>query len=349
MTIKAFISYKHQDAKRNDWVEKLYKDLRSAGIDAKLDKYEVAPGESFSDYMTRGIRDCDYVLFIVSPKAVRAVESGNGALAFEMQISNARRLTTKDGFNIIPIFREGKATSTYLSDHRYIDFRNDTDYDENLATLIQWLYREIKPPPLGFKVSAATEEHIARLLANTGFSTSKHFVNDVTPLIPFWQIESWLANDDLKLGLQNLILSKAKDMVSEHNILSLSINSFAFLHSMSPNINSLNSSILPYIATKLIWPNIFSDKPLLVFDFFLNTGANVRRAISEVRKYSDCKIDLLVVLRNDIPQIIRVEQEFESKNLGINQFLPLFTVSNIIQYLDNADAKSQLLKLIQNI
>ncbi len=149
MTLEVFISYKHQDVKRNQWVEKLYRDLRNVGIDAKLDKYEVGPGGSFSNYMARGIRECDFVLFIITPKAVKAVESGKGALAFEMEISNARRMSDPNGFRIIPIFREGKRTSTYLSDHRYLDFRNDADYDASFAVLLQWLFGEIKPPALG--------------------------------------------------------------------------------------------------------------------------------------------------------------------------------------------------------
>ena len=119
MTIKVFISYKHQDLERNQWVENFYKDLRAAGIDAKLDQYEVPPGESFSDYMARGIRESDCVLFIVTPKAVEAVELGSGALAFEMQISNARRLKGQDDFSIIPIFREGEKTFDHIMDLKF--------------------------------------------------------------------------------------------------------------------------------------------------------------------------------------------------------------------------------------
>ena len=170
--ISVFISYKQEDDKRNKWVEKLYKDLRSAGIDAKLDKYEVAPGESFSDYMTREIRECDFVLFIVTPKAVEAVESGEGALAFEMQISNARRLARKDGFRIIPIFREGDKTSSYLSDHRYHDFRDDEKYEMTLKELLDWLHGSVKPPVLGKRNAKLTKSRTEYYLtlAMTKFS-----------------------------------------------------------------------------------------------------------------------------------------------------------------------------------
>ena len=85
----------------------------------------------------------------VDEKAVEAVESGEGALAFEMQISNARRLVRKDGFRIIPIFREGDKTSSYLSDHRYLDFRDDNQYGSTLQNLLAWLHGSIVPPILG--------------------------------------------------------------------------------------------------------------------------------------------------------------------------------------------------------
>ncbi len=38
---KTFISYKWQDEAHNRWVEKFAGDLRAAGIDAQLDKWEI--------------------------------------------------------------------------------------------------------------------------------------------------------------------------------------------------------------------------------------------------------------------------------------------------------------------
>lgn len=152
MSKKIFISYKWGSDEHNAWVERLYKSLRYRGIDAKLDKFEVPPGGSFSDYMTRGVREADYVLFIVNEAAVQAVENGSGALAFEMQIANARRLAAKGPFSIIPILREGNHSSTYLSDHRYIDFRDNATFEESLTELIRWLNDEIIAPDLGVNV-----------------------------------------------------------------------------------------------------------------------------------------------------------------------------------------------------
>ena len=147
MIPRVFISYKVTDERRNAWVRGLYEDLRRNGIDARLDVFEVPPGGSFSDYMTRNIREADRVLFVVTPESVRAVEAGTGAVAFELQIANARRLASGD-FSVIPIFREGDTTSTYLQDHRYLDFRDDSRYQRALQELVDWLLGRVAPPPI---------------------------------------------------------------------------------------------------------------------------------------------------------------------------------------------------------
>ena len=147
---KVFISYKWQDLGRNTWVQRLYNDLRvQQGIDAQLDVYEVDFGESFSDYMTSRIdRDCDAMLFIITPAAVQSVDSSHsGGVHFEMQLANARRLR-EPSFRIIGIYREGGDNVSYLRDHRYIDFRDDSRYEKNLQMLSDSLwgrYRTSKP------------------------------------------------------------------------------------------------------------------------------------------------------------------------------------------------------------
>jgi hypothetical protein len=134
---RVILSYKHQDAERDGWVRKLCTDLRETfGIDARLDDFEVEYGESFSDYMTAEIdRDSDALLFVITPKSVAAVDHGqSGAVHFEMQLANARRMRDSH-FRIIGIYREGNDASSYLRDHRYIDFRDDRYYDRQLQEL----------------------------------------------------------------------------------------------------------------------------------------------------------------------------------------------------------------------
>lgn len=153
---KAFVSYKFQDATRNEWVHQFCCDLRTKyGIDALLDTFEVDYGESFSDYMTSRIdRDCDAMLFVITPAAVDAVDQAQvGGVHFEMQVANARRIREPE-FRIIGIYREGNDNSSYLKDHRYIDFRDDVKYCTQLAELANSLWGRERRPPLAQRLSA---------------------------------------------------------------------------------------------------------------------------------------------------------------------------------------------------
>src|SRR2546429_6464636 len=105
--VSAFISYKWEDDTRNQWVYKFYNDLRTKqGIDAKIDIFEVGPGDSFVEYMVRGIQNCDCVLFIITPGSGKAVEESRGGIFFEIQMSIASQVSG-GLLRIIPIFREG--------------------------------------------------------------------------------------------------------------------------------------------------------------------------------------------------------------------------------------------------
>lgn len=148
--IRVFISYKWEEENHNKWVEKLATDLRSAGIDAILDKWEVRFGDSLTDYMISRISEADAVLFIMTKRSVAAAEAQNGkggAVKFEMQMATSRRIAG-ERMRLIGIFREGMSTPAQLRDHRYADFRNDSEYELRLRELIDDLLDRNSRPPL---------------------------------------------------------------------------------------------------------------------------------------------------------------------------------------------------------
>ena len=152
-TPKVFISYKWESDDHNNWVAKLAGDLRNAGIDACLDQWEVRYGDSFTDYMTSKISEADAMLFIMTSASVAAVEARSGkggAVKFEIQLASSRKLAGEK-FRIIPIYREGLKTAAHVRDHRYADFRDHYQYENNLQLLISDLFEEesIAPPVRG--------------------------------------------------------------------------------------------------------------------------------------------------------------------------------------------------------
>ena len=148
--MKVFISYKWEDPDHNTWVERLASDLRARGIEALLDKWEVRYGESFSDYMTRGINTADAVLFIMTPQSIYAAEaaaSGGGAVKFEVQLATARRLAG-EAFRFIGILRRGDRPAAHLRDFRYADFRDEAVYETSLRHLVVDLRGSTERPPV---------------------------------------------------------------------------------------------------------------------------------------------------------------------------------------------------------
>ena len=145
--VKAFVSYKWESEAHVAWVRKLATDLREMGVETVLDQWDVQYGQSFTTFMQRGINEADVILFVISPNAVAAAEAkdgGGGALQFEVQMMNARRMA--EGVRIIGVYRSGDRPPNYLRDNRYVDFRSDRDYESALTSLANDLLGKCGPP-----------------------------------------------------------------------------------------------------------------------------------------------------------------------------------------------------------
>ena len=68
--LKTFISYKWEGEAHNRWVETFAADLRAAGIDAQLDKWEIRAGDSLTEYMTSRIDEASVILCIITDEYV---------------------------------------------------------------------------------------------------------------------------------------------------------------------------------------------------------------------------------------------------------------------------------------
>lgn len=148
--MKVFVSYKWEDAPHNAWVERLARDLRLRGIEALVDNWEVRYGESFSEYMTRGIHSCDAIIFVMTPAFLSAAEAPfgqEGPLKFELQLALARRLAG-ERFRIIGVLRRGERAAQQLRDLRYADFRDDSIYEDALNRLVADLVDQVEKPLL---------------------------------------------------------------------------------------------------------------------------------------------------------------------------------------------------------
>lgn len=160
---KAFISYAWED-ETNDWVKELATKLRTDGIDVKVDRWQLAPGDQLTHFMEQAVRENDYVLIICTPKYKLKSDNREGGVGYEGDIMTAEVFARGNHRKFIPIFKSGtKETSipTWLAGKYYIDLSNERNtfkagYQDILTTLHN--ARETAPP-LGKKPHNLSSQH----------------------------------------------------------------------------------------------------------------------------------------------------------------------------------------------
>ena len=160
---KAFISYSHDSPKHKQWVLELSERLRHKGVDAILDQWDLNPGDDRTSFMERGVKDSDRVLVICTDSYVRKANDREGGVGYEQLIVTAQVAQNIRTDKFIPIIRQASGeekTPTFLGTRVYIDFTNDSQFDERFDELLRELYQApiIEKPPLGEKPSFPKQE-----------------------------------------------------------------------------------------------------------------------------------------------------------------------------------------------
>ena len=149
-----FISYSHDDEQHEAWVLKLATDLRSHGVNAILDQWDLRLGSDLRFFMENGLSASNLVLCICSEKYVKKVNSGEGGAGYEGMIMSQPLLSNANSEFVISIVRNNpsqqKVPMTFGTKY-YIDFSNDTQYVAKYWELLERIYGEDskKKPPLG--------------------------------------------------------------------------------------------------------------------------------------------------------------------------------------------------------
>lgn len=147
---KVFISYAWESDDLKDWVKNLAVELRNNGIDAKLDQWEIIPGDQMPHFMEKSVRENDYVFIICTPKYKLKSENRIGGVGYEGDIMTAEVLQNSNHRKFIPIVQSGeKDTSipSWLKGKYFIDLSNDSHFEKNFEDLITTVFnsREVAP------------------------------------------------------------------------------------------------------------------------------------------------------------------------------------------------------------
>ena len=146
-----FVSYSHDSPEHKKWVLKLATDLRTNGVNAILDTWELAPGQDLAAFMTAGIARSDRVLMICSASYVTKADGGSGGVGYERLIVTGELVQDIDTKKFIPVMRGNpkNAAPSFMGPRLYIDLNDDAKYEIVLESLLRELLGEpasVKPP-----------------------------------------------------------------------------------------------------------------------------------------------------------------------------------------------------------
>ena len=162
-----FVSYSHDSEEHSNWVLQLATRLRSNGVDAILDKWNLRLGRDLAVFMESGLSSSHRVLCICSQVYVDKANAGIGGVGYEKQIIAAELLTDLNRDWVVPVIRNNPQTRKlprFLGSRLYIDFDEDLLYESKYEELLRELLDEplLPVPELGKNPFETAREHAER-------------------------------------------------------------------------------------------------------------------------------------------------------------------------------------------
>ena len=138
---RVFISYSHDSAQHKSWVLKLAATLRSRGVDAILDQWDLRPGDDLPQFMEQSLAESNYAVMVCTRRYVEKANAGEGGVGYEKMIMTAASLSSISDSKVIPIIREKgtPSTPTFLATKIYVDFTDDNEIEFALDELLRVL------------------------------------------------------------------------------------------------------------------------------------------------------------------------------------------------------------------
>lgn len=141
-TPRAFVSYSHDSSSHKEWVLQFATRLRSSGVDAILDLWELQPGDDLPGFMEKNLVSADRVLMVCTDKYVDKANAGTGGVGYEKMIVTADLMKSIDSNKVIPILRQSGThrVPTFLSSKKYLDFSREEQFEFSFDELLRTLH-----------------------------------------------------------------------------------------------------------------------------------------------------------------------------------------------------------------
>ena len=150
---KVFLSYSHDSQEHKKWMLELATRLRSNGIDAIIDQFDLKPGDDVPHFMETNLESSDKILMVCTERYVEKANKGKGGVGYEKMIITSTLLKNIDENKIIPIIRQGYSVDlpTFIKTKLYINFSNSDDFETSFDDLVRTIHDSplFEKPPIG--------------------------------------------------------------------------------------------------------------------------------------------------------------------------------------------------------
>ncbi|MDQ2915061.1 MAG: toll/interleukin-1 receptor domain-containing protein [Chloroflexota bacterium] len=146
-----FVSYSHDSPAHKEWVLRLASTLRSRGVDAILDQWDLVAGQDTVAFMEGSIARSDRVLLICTEPYVVRADTGSGGVGYERLVVTGELVEKIDTKKFIPVVRQTgmpRKLPHFLGSRLYIDCSSDEHFDKCLEELTREIHgvpRSTKP------------------------------------------------------------------------------------------------------------------------------------------------------------------------------------------------------------
>jgi hypothetical protein len=176
MNPKLFISYSWSTADHEAWVLRLATELREAGIDVILDKWDLKEGQDANAFMERMVTDdaIKKVVMVCDRVYVEKANNRKGGVGTETQIITPDIYAKQDQPKFVAVSTErddeGKPyVPAYYRSRIHVDFTDPSEYGDRFEQVVRWVYD--KPiyvkPELGTKPAFLADDENKLSLATS--------------------------------------------------------------------------------------------------------------------------------------------------------------------------------------
>ena len=215
---KVFISYSWSNPQHEQWVINLATELRQAGVEVILDKWDLKEGHDAIAFMEKMVTDPEIKKVIIVSDRVYAekADSRKGGVGTETQIISKEIYdeVEQDKFVVVIAEKDESGKSylpAYYKSRIYLDLSEPDNYTENFEGLLRWVYDKplYTKPEIGKMPSFLSESEQISLGTTVSFRRAVNVIKDG---------ESYAAgalNEYFETFVQNLERFRVKDYEGE--------------------------------------------------------------------------------------------------------------------------------------